>query len=216
MSTGATGVFHPYALYLLTGPLLFQERSLGAVIEEALRAGVRMVQYRSKNLSPKDALAEASGLRGLTRKYGAVLIVNDSVDLALAIGADGVHLGQEDLPLEIARKILGRTAVIGVSTHGAEEAKTAERGGADYIGLGPIFASSTKVSPQEPLGLEGIRRVRREVSLPIYAIGGITFERISEVMRSGADGVAAISALAGETGREVAKWLSELAREGRR
>jgi thiamine-phosphate diphosphorylase len=200
----------PFPIYLLTDPLLFREKLLDEAIREALASGARLIQYRAKKLSPWKAYQEAMTVRRLTREYGATLIVNDSVDLALAVEADGVHLGQGDLPLETARRILGKERIIGVSTHGVEEASAAEAGGADYIGLGPIFHTQTKESATVPLGLEGIEKVRRAVNLPIYAIGGIRRADFRMALESGADGVAVISGLAGELGRSVAEWLSEL------
>jgi len=209
--------FTPFPLYLLTDPLLSNARPLDSVVEDALRAGARMIQYRAKGIGIRDAFLEAGKLRTVTRAYGALFLINDHVDLALAVGADGVHLGQEDLPLVVARELLGKGRIIGVSTHNPEEARSAEQEGADYIGLGPIFASSTKISDRAPVGLEGLKRVREVVNLPIYGIGGMTEERIPGVIGSGADGVAAISGLAAETAETVAKWLLKLesARSGR-
>jgi thiamine-phosphate diphosphorylase len=204
----------PFPIYLLTDPLLFREKLLEEAMREALASGARLIQYRAKELSPCKAYQEATTLRRLTREHGAMLIVNDSVDLALAVEADGVHLGQGDLPLKTARRILGKERIIGVSTHGVEEASAAEAGGADYIGLGPIFRTQTKESATAPIGLEGIKKVRRAVNLPIYAIGGIRRGDFRMVLESGADGAAVIAGLAGELGRNIAEWLSELDREG--
>jgi thiamine-phosphate pyrophosphorylase len=203
-----------FPLYVLTDPILYRERSFQEVMEEVLAAGARLIQYRAKGLSPQEAYREAQLLRGLTERYNALLVVNDSVDLALAIGADGVHLGQEDLPISSARRLLGRGRIVGLSTHNVEEAEAAQVEGADYIGLGPIYPTGTKESGRTPLGPEGIRRVRKAVNLPIYAIGGITLDRLSDVMTSGADGVAVISALAGKVRENIADWLAELGRGG--
>lgn len=203
---------NPFPLYFLTAPILFQKESLQSVVEKVLGAGIRFIQYRVKEHTVKEAYHEAIALRKLTRQHQALLIINDSIDLALAVGADGVHLGQEDLPLEIARRILGREKIIGISTHSVEEAKTAEAGGADYIGLGPIYESKTKVSTRKPLGLFELRKVRNATSLPIYAIGGITQGRLLEVMESGADGVAVIAGLMGNTEKKVVEWLADLYR----
>lgn len=197
-------------LYLLTDPILFQKRPMEDIIEEALHAGVRFIQYRAKEIAPRTAYRDASVLRELTRRYDALLVINDHVDLALAVDADGVHLGQEDLPPEVARQLVGGNRLIGISTHGLAEAVAAAEIGADYIGLGPVFCSSTKESGREPIGLQGIRQVREKVRVPIYAIGGVTFEQLRPLLASGASGVAAISALAGETGKKADKWLREL------
>jgi thiamine-phosphate pyrophosphorylase len=203
-------------LYVLTDPIFFREKSFRNVMEEALVAGARFIQYRAKGLSAREGYREAQLLRNLTERYDALLIVNDSVDLALAVGADGVHLGQEDLPVSSARRLLGRDRIIGLSTHDVEEAEAAQAEGADYIGLGPIYPTKTKETGRAPMGPEGIRQVRKMVGLPIYAIGGITLDRLSEVLASGADGVAVISSLAGKMGENIAGWLAGLDRGGSR
>jgi thiamine-phosphate pyrophosphorylase len=203
-----------FPLYVLTDPILFGERPFHEVMEEILAAGARLIQYRAKGLSPQEAYREAQLLREITGRYGAHLIVNDNIDLASAIGADGVHLGQEDLPISNARRLLGKGRIVGLSTHNVEEAEAALVEGADYIGLGPIYPTGTKKTARTPLGPEGIRRVRKAVNLPIYAIGGINMDRLPDVMTAGADGVAVISALAGEVGKNVENWLAELRRIG--
>jgi thiamine-phosphate pyrophosphorylase len=164
--------------------------------EGLLRGGARLVQLRWKRAGAAAFLAAASECGRLAEAFGARLLVNDRVDVALACGADGVHLGQSDLPLAAARRLLGPGRWIGISTHDVEQARVAAAGGADYLGFGPIFATSTKRTGYSPRGLQGLRQVRAAVNLPIVAIGGIDFDKAPEVIAAGADAVAMISALA--------------------
>jgi thiamine-phosphate pyrophosphorylase len=156
-----------------------------------------LLQLRWKRPGVADFFATATECARLAQVYGARLMINDRVDVALACGADGVHLGQSDLPLAAARRLLGARRWIGVSTHDVEQARVAAAGGANYVGFGPIFATSTKRTGYSPRGLEGLRQVRAAVTLPIVAIGGIDFDNAAEVIAVGADAVAMISALAG-------------------
>ncbi len=155
---------------------------------------MRLFQYRNKRGSRKDIYETSLRLAGPLKKAGAVFIVNDHADIALATDADGVHLGQDDLPLREARKLLGANKIIGISTHNLEQARAAESGGADYLGFGPVFTTTTKDAGL-PRGVEQITLVRRAVALPLLAIGGITGENAGEAVRAGADGVAVISAV---------------------
>jgi thiamine-phosphate pyrophosphorylase len=172
----------------------------------ALMAGARWIQYREKEQSRNHIYEEARRLRQLTSEYGAAFIVNDHADIALASEADGVHLGQGDLPLREARKIM-RGKIIGISTHSAEEAVGAAAAGADYIGFGPLFPTRTKEAG-EPKGLEMLRQIRRDVRIPIVAIGGITRKDIESVFAAGADAVAVASAiLTGDISANVAGFI---------
>ncbi|MFN3476319.1 MAG: thiamine phosphate synthase [Candidatus Methylomirabilales bacterium] len=164
--------------------------------ERALQGGASIIQLRDKEASPRALLPEAFALAQLCRQYGATFIVNDRLDLALASGADGVHLGQDDLPAQAARRLL-QGKLLGVSTHSVEQAVQAEEDGADYIGVGPIFPTATKETGYRPLGLEGLRKIREAVKIPVLAIGGIDFENAPLVIQAGADGVAVISAVVG-------------------
>jgi len=160
----------------------------------ALAAGVRLFQYRNKNGSRKEIYNAAYGLAGTVKRSGGIFIVNDHADIAKAVDADGVHLGQDDLPLEYGRKLLGKDKIIGISTHSVEEARAAEAAGADYIGFGPLFPTTTKdAGPHQ--GVEGLRLVRNSVKLAILAIGGITPDTVEQTLRAGSDGVAVISAV---------------------
>ncbi|BCJ85776.1 thiamine phosphate synthase [Effusibacillus dendaii] len=182
-------------LYLITGTDFLKNRSLLDTVAAAIEGGADCVQLREKNASSRQLLQMAIDLRKLTAKYNVPLIVNDRVDIALAADADGVHLGQDDLPIDIARKMLGPNKIIGISTHNVEEAIEAERAGASYIGVGPFKPTSTKTDTQPVVGLAGIRQIRQAVSLPIVAIGGIQQPDVSDIIQSGANGVAVISAI---------------------
>lgn len=172
----------------------YATRDIVSIAEEAAEAGVDIIQYREKVLSKKDALTVARRLRDVTDKSGVLFIINDDPALALAADADGVHLGQEDIPVDIARKIIGEGKIIGLSTHSYEEAVEANTLGVDYIAFGPIFHSSTKTVIL-PHGPAEIRRIRSSVLVSIMAIGGITPKNVSSVIEAGADGIAIISAI---------------------
>ncbi|MBM4136151.1 MAG: thiamine phosphate synthase [Nitrospira sp.] len=161
---------------------------------QVLETGVRWVQYREKEKSRQEIYEEAVCLRRLTDEYKAVLIVNDHTDIALGVNADGVHLGQDDLPLKEARKIMGKQKIIGISTHSLEQAIEAERDGADYIGLGPVFHTTTK-NAGTPKGTDMLREVKNQIHIPVVAIGGINLENIRLVLDTGVDAVAVASAI---------------------
>lgn len=165
------------------------------IVHVALDAGVRLFQLRMKTAETRRLYETAAALCPLVRKGGGTFIVNDRVDVAQAIGADGVHLGQEDLPLADARAILGPGRLIGISTHNIRQALEAEAGGADYIGFGPIFPTVTKENPDPVVGVDGLREVRARVRIPVVAIGGITAKNAAAVRAAGADGVAVVSAV---------------------
>ncbi|MBD3291618.1 MAG: thiamine phosphate synthase [Armatimonadia bacterium] len=166
-----------------------------AVVEAALKGGAEVVQYREKEASTLAMVATARRLRTLTTAHGAILIVNDRIDVALAAGADGVHLGQDDMPYEAARGILGQTAIIGITAHTMEEALEAEQMGADYVGLSPIFATSTKADAGPATGLAFVEEAARCVRIPKVAIGGINETNMKQVLAAGADCVAMVSAV---------------------
>jgi thiamine-phosphate pyrophosphorylase len=163
-----------------------------ALAEILLDAGARIMQLRLKDTPGRDFLAAARAIADMCRKRGATLIVNDRVDFAILAGADGVHLGQTDLPLEAARRIAGPGKIIGISTHNLEQARAAEDGGADYIGFGPMYAGGLR-NNAAGVGLDNLRAIRAAVKIPIVAIGGITEARIAETLAGGADAVAIIT-----------------------
>ncbi len=202
----------PQPLYAIVDTLGRPDLSFTVLTTKMLEGGARLLQLRVKHLTTREHLNIAKEVRELTRRYRALLIVNDRADIALAAEADGVHLGQEDLPLAAARKILGQEKVIGISTHSKEQALAAEREGADYIGFGPLFSTSTKKTGYAPQGLEQLQRIRSLVHLPIVAIGGITAERAPSVLRAGASAVAMIGELvqAEEVSAKVREVLKSL------
>lgn len=184
----------PSGLYLITDQYIVKWLSHIQIAEKALLGGLKFIQYREKQLSKRESYKIALQLREITRKYSAVLIINDDIDIALAVDADGVHLGQEDFPVQIARKILGESKIIGLSTHSLKQAEEAQGSGADYIAIGPIFRSTTK-DVREPLGPDIIKEIKKISRLPVIAIGGIDEENVSDVIKAGADGAAVISAI---------------------
>ncbi|MBI3377887.1 MAG: thiamine phosphate synthase [Nitrospirae bacterium] len=178
-----------------------------------LSSGVRCIQYREKDKSRRDIYREALILRKLTNEFRAVFVINDYADIALAVNADGVHLGQSDLPLKEARKILGTEKMIGVSTHSIDEAIEAEAGGADYIGFGPIFHTATK-DAGKPKGVAALREIKKLIKIPVVAIGGINIGNLRSVIDSGADAVAVSSGIIqGDIADNVKRFLEVLYRE---
>ncbi len=182
-------------LYIILDPSVSPARPLIDVLMDSAEAGASLFQYRNKITSMKEAYAEAVVLRQAAAKTGVLFIVNDRCDLALAVNADGVHLGQGDLPLDLARKVMGPDKLIGISTHNSDQVREATAGKPDYLGFGPIFKPGSKQDHDPVVGLEGLRAMRRLTSLPIFAIGGIQIDQAREVMRAGANGVAIISAI---------------------
>ncbi len=183
-----------FKLYAVTD-LKEEDPEIFAKIKGALRGGVDIVQLRSKSLSDLELLKLGKEIRKLTLKFKKLFIVNDRIDLALAVEADGVHLGQNDLPIKTARQMIGRRdVIIGCSTHSLKQAMQAEREGADYIGFGPIFETPTKPTYQ-PLGLDMIRQVMKQVRIPVVCIGGINRSNIAEVIGAGAEKIAVVRAI---------------------
>lgn len=162
-------------------------------VKQAVAAGVNVIQYRCKDGSSAELYASALAVKRICR--GALFIINDRVDIALAVDADGVHLGQDDLPLPVARKLLGQGKTIGLTVHSVAEALRAESLGANYLGISPIFSTQTKRDAGPPAGIELVRQIKSTVKLPVVAIGGITLANAPEVVRAGADCVCAISAV---------------------
>ena len=185
-----------YHIYLVTDEACLQGRPLLPAVEEALRGGVTLVQYRSKATDGGLMYEEALRLKVLCDRYAVPLIINDRLDVAMAVGAAGVHLGQDDLPCAVARQILGPDYLIGVSAHNPEEARAAVAAGADYLGCGAVFGSTTKSNVQA-LGVEGLAAIRRAVQVPLVGIGGVTLTNYAQVLATGADGAAIISGILG-------------------
>jgi len=182
--------------------ILSEEHSLGRsnleVAEKLLNAGVRVIQYREKNKKSGAMLEECLALREMTQHHGATFIVNDHVDLALCCHADGVHVGQEDLPPAAVRKLLGPERIVGLSTHAPSQARAAQSSGVvDYIGVGPIFATKTKKDVCDPVGLDYLRYVAERIELPFVAIGGIKEHNIGQVRAMGARTVCLVTEIVG-------------------
>ena len=183
-------------LYAILDRTVAGERPLREVLEGVISGGGRLVQFREKEWSPRRCLPLAQELRRRAGEAGVTFIVNDRLDLALAVEADGLHVGQEDLPAPLCRRLLGPGRILGVSTHSVAQAAQAQADGADYVAVGAIYPTSTKAG-FELVGLELIRSVRPLIHTPLVAIGGITLENVGEVIRAGADGVAVISGVCG-------------------
>ena len=183
-----------YSIYLVTDKACLHGRPLLKCVEEALAAGVTLVQYRAKAADGGVLYAEACRLKELCDKYNVPLIINDRLDIALAVGAAGVHLGQDDLPCAVARRLLGEDYIIGVSAHNPAEAVQAVSEGADYLGCGAVFGTATKHDVAK-LGLENLRAIRKAVAVPMVGIGGITADNYAEVLATGADGAAIVSGI---------------------
>jgi thiamine-phosphate pyrophosphorylase len=161
-------------------------------------SGTRLVQYRHKALYTREAYEQARAIGRIVQQAGARYIINDRADIAMMLGADGVHLGQDDLPPAAVRKLAGDKLIIGFSTHNAEQLRAGDREPADYLAIGPIFGTASKQNPDPVVGLDELRRLRPLTSKPLVAIGGITHERAAEVLKAGADSLAVISDVIGE------------------
>ncbi|GAB4390382.1 MAG: thiamine phosphate synthase [Thermodesulfovibrionales bacterium] len=185
-----------FNLYLVTDRKVTGGKPLDAAVTEALKGGVRAVQIREKDLGTRELLRLAYAMRDLTLKFDARLFINDRVDIAIAVDADGVHLGQKSMPPFAVRRLSSKL-LIGVSAHDLREAKAAEESGADFITLGPVYETPSKHKYGPPIGLEALREVVEEVSVPVFAIGGIKPENLREVFAAGAEGVAVISSILG-------------------
>jgi len=186
-----------FSLYLVTDRGLSRGRTTIDIVRAAISGGVTCVQLREKQCATRRFIEEARMIRSLLDRLEThiPLIINDRIDVALAIGADGVHLGQTDMHISDARRLAGSSLVIGISAESVADAIRAEAEGADYIGVSPVFATPTKNDTAPPLGLEGIRAIRAAVSLPLVGIGGIKVENAAEIICAGADGVAVVSAI---------------------
>lgn len=184
-------------LYALTGEEYSLGRSNIEVVEQLVAAGIKIIQYREKNKKKLYKYQECLKIREITKAAGVTLIVNDDIDLALAVKADGVHIGQEDLPVEQVRQLVGSDMIIGLSTHSPQQAQDAVKRGVDYIGVGPIYPTSTKKDVCPAVGLEYLDYVVQNIKLPFVAIGGIKEHNITEVWRHGARCIAMITELVG-------------------
>lgn len=185
-----------FKLYLITDRKLFaDETSFFRGIEDALKGGVKALQLREKDFECRELVDMAYRMKDLTKRYGARLFINERVDVALAVGADGVQLGVSGIPVKAARKIAGDVLLIGASTHSVGEAQAAADEGADFITAGPVYETASKARYGKPVGLDTLEKMKKSVTIPVFAIGGITTSRIEEVTAAGADGIALISGI---------------------
>jgi len=177
--------------YLVTDSNL-SKNGIFSDVENALKAGCRIVQYREKKKNTKKMINEAKQIKKICNNK-ALFLVNDRADVAFAVNADGIHIGQDDISYESAKKLLGKNKIIGITVHNVDEAIKAENLGVDYVGIAPIFETDTKENIQTPCGVEMIKKIRKEVNIPIVAVGGIKKNNIKEVMEAGADSIVSIS-----------------------
>ena len=184
-------------IYLVTDEKACLEKDFYSCIEEAIKGGVGIVQLREKNISTKDFYEKALKVKEICKNYGALFIINDRLDIAQAVGADGVHLGQSDMPIEEARKILKDKFLIGATARNIEEAKRAELLGADYIGSGAIFGTSTKDNAKK-LEMEELKKIVASVKIPVFAIGGININNVGSLKNIGLQGICAVSGILSE------------------
>ncbi len=182
-------------VYLVTDQALCLGRSLTSVVANAVRAGIACVQLREKTLPTRYFLTQALALKPILSAAGIPLLINDRVDIALAAGAEGVHLGQNDMPCEAARRLLGPAAVIGLSVETWEDVTAAQDLDVDYLGVSPIFSTPTKTDTKTPWGLDGLARIRAYSRHPLVAIGGLNYANASDIIKAGADAIAVVSAI---------------------
>jgi len=206
-------------LYAILDTSLVSPQRADEVAGQLFAAGVRLVQLRAKGLDSRDFLSLARRLKGLASSCGALFIVNDRADIALASGADGLHLGQSDIPVDEVRRLLGKDKLIGLSTHNLLQARRADETAADYISFGPVFATTTKVNADPPLGLKALKDARGIIQKPLVAIGGIRKESLADVFACGVDAAAVISHILksedpGGKARELISIISEYAKNG--
>jgi len=209
-----------FCVLLVTDRRRAPGEDLERVVEQALEGGIRAVQLREKDLGGRELLELARALRALTARAGARLFVNDRIDVALAAGADGVHLGRASIPPGEARRLLPAGALVGCSVHGLEELRDAEEGGADFVTFGPVYVTPSKAAWGPPAGTQALARACRAARVPVFAIGGVTAESAPEVMAAGAAGVAVISAVVAArdpraAAAELVERVAAAAREGR-
>jgi thiamine-phosphate pyrophosphorylase len=202
-------------LYLVTDRGLCGGKPLAEVIRQAVKGGVSCVQLREKEVSTRFFVEEAIQIKNILQPYNVPLIINDRVDVALACAADGVHIGQEDMPYEIARKLMGPKAIIGLSVETWEDVLASQKLDVNYIGVSPVFATPTKTDTKGAWGLEGLRRIKDFSRHTLVAIGGMNLSNVREVLDAGADGVAVVSAICASVDPEtVAKEIDAIIRAG--
>ena len=200
-----------YGLYVVTDEGLSKGLTHLQIAERAVRGGANVIQLRDKSLGGRKFLEAALAIKKVTKKAGTLFIVNDRLDVALASGADGVHLGQDDLPLKDALRLVPKGFIIGITVHDVAEAVEAQKGGASYLGLSPIFQTGSKSDAGAACGIQRIKEVKKKVSIPVVGIGGINASNAREVLEAGADGIAVISAVVSQPDVEkAARGLKEI------
>lgn len=203
-----------YTLYLVTDRDLMSTKDLETAVEKAIDGGVTMVQLREKSASSRQFYEQAVYIKKITDYYGIPLIINDRIDIALSVNATGVHIGQSDIPASVARKIIGKDMILGVSASSVREALQAQNDGADYLGVGAMFPTGTKTDAQT-VSMEELRQIRQAVSLPIVVIGGINRENAASFRDTGIDGLAVVSAIISQPDiKAAAGELKRLFRKG--
>ena len=198
-------------LYLVTDSEILKDRDFYKCIEDAIKSGVTMVQLREKNTDGKEFLEKAIKLRELTNKYNVTFVINDRIDIAMLVDADGVHIGQSDIDAVSARKLLGDNKIIGVSARNLQEAKIAKENGADYLGIGAMFSTSTK-SDAKLVSFNTLEEIIKEVNLPFVLIGGITLDNVKKLKHFTPDGYALVSGILGtdDISKRVEKWYERI------
>ena len=186
-----------YSLYLVTDRSILKGRDILKAVEDAIKGGVTLLQLREKDISTADFYNLALKIKTLSKHYNIPLIINDRLDIALAIDADGLHIGQDDMPIEVARKLIGKNKLLGYSVSNIKEAIYGEKNGADYLGAGPVYPTGSKADAGKPIGPDGLKLIKNNVSIPIVGIGGISLSNIKQVKSSGIDGISLISAILG-------------------
>ncbi|WP_207739674.1 thiamine phosphate synthase [Paraclostridium bifermentans] len=197
--------------YLVTDSDILRGRDFYNSIEEALKGGVTMLQLREKNASGKEFLEKAIKLRELTKKYNVKFIINDRVDIAMLCDADGVHVGQSDIPANKVRELIGEDKIVGVSARTVEEALTAKENGADYLGVGAMFTTRTKLDAKS-VSIEKLKEIKEVIKLPVVAIGGLSLSNIDKLKECNVDGYAVVSAILGAENikLECEKWIEKI------
>ena len=198
-------------LYLVTDSEILKDRDFYKCIEDAIKSGVTMVQLREKNTDGKEFLEKAIKLRKLTNKYNTTFVINDRIDIAILVDADGVHIGQSDIDAVSARKLLGDNKIIGVSARNLQEAKIAKENGADYLGIGAMFSTSTKMDAKL-VSFDTLEEITNEVDLPFVLIGGITLDNVERLKKFNPDGYALVSAIldADNISKRVREWYERI------
>ena len=198
-------------LYLVTDSEILKGRDFYKCIEDAIKAGVTMVQLREKNADGKEFLEKAIKLRQITKKYNVTFVINDRVDIAMIADADGVHVGQSDIPANKVRELIGEDKIVGVSARTIEEALTAKKNGADYLGVGAMFNTTTKLDAKS-VSIEKLKGIKEVVKLPVVAIGGLSLSNIDKLRECNVDGYAVVSAILGASNikLECEKWIEKI------